>query len=118
MNKRIEQLKKSISQGGRPLTPIDKLELKYEHLFLSECWNDCPECWFTLCDRMLSDFESRWPCLQIAQLKEKFGTLRLYASLKEGVEFHDGDSWQSYTEWLAPYEKQARTLYQDYFKQG
>lgn len=94
---------------------IIRLERDYEDLFANDCcWNDCPEYWYELCDKMLKEFREKWPYLQIDQLKEKFGTLRLYCSEREDQDFPLGVSWSDFDVWLRPYENEARELYRNY----
>lgn len=55
---------------------LDRLEAKHGAI---PGWNDLPEGWFALVDRLITDLKAEgFNVSQIDQIKEKFGGLRFY----------------------------------------
>ena len=67
---------------NRDKEDFDTLFRKY--LSITECWSDCPTSWATEVLELL-DFikENYQDTVIIEQVKEKFGNLRVYYSLKD-----------------------------------
>lgn len=62
---------------------FDTLFRKY--LSITECWSDCPTSWATEVLELLDYIKETYQdTVIIEQIKEKFGGLRIYYSLKDG----------------------------------
>ena len=68
---------------NRDKEDFDTLFRKY--LSITECWSDCPTSWATEVLELLNYIKENYQdTVIIEQIKEKFGSLRVYYSTKDG----------------------------------
>lgn len=88
---------------------VKELQQEFPEQFAKDgtpCWSELPRGWKSICHEVMQKVKEHGVRLKWAQLKEKFGGLRMYEDLEDGqsTEVHD---------WISEAEKKSFRLCQE-----